>query len=314
MSTDKIYRYSNGSWDSGFAIPSEEDSPSGLTIDPVNGDILLVGESRNKIYRYSNGSWDSGFDVLSRASGFGGIAIDSFIPPTTFNKGIDENINIVDNVDTDIQRRVIQKQNYENITIAESIDIQVVYGSEVTQQEFELLSKWYVAESFTKTWLIPEAERPVINTKLTPSGENRELVKVEITIFGTLTIHLSSDVTGSVTQGGDDLSHRFESNGHAKISASNRSVTFSVADSADFEEPYILENRIPGNAFFSTLSTVNKRQSGKLALSDGNIVEKHKKGINESINIHEAIFIGADNSVRGHRRNSQLVKKLLHIY
>ena len=209
-----------------------------------------------------------------------------------------ENINIVDSIDTQLVHTAIPREYSENITIRDSIDIQVVYAAEPTQQEFNLLAKWYVAESFTKTWLIPAAERPTINTKLTPSGENRELVKVEVTIFGTLTLHLSSDISGSVTQGGDDLTRRFESNGHAKISASNRSVTFSVADSLDFEEPYTLANRVPGNAFFSTLSTVNKRQSGKLTISDGNITEKYKKGINESINIHEAIFIGADSSVK----------------
>ena len=336
LDTNSIYRYSNGSWDSGLVLPSTISNPldiavnpitgdiyittltprgiskysngswvletvgpavdnvnPGLTFDPITNDIVVTGSATGKVYRYSNGSWDSGFAGPVGETDPFGITFNTFgTPPEVRFK---ENINIVDSIEV---IDIIDIHNRENIVIAESIDIQVVYGSEVTQQEFELLSKWYVAESFTKTWLIPEDERPTINTNLTPSGENRELVKVEVTIFGTLVLNLSSDVTGSVTQGGDDLSSRFESEGHAKVNASNHSVIFSVADSLDFEEPYVLENRIPGNALFNALSTVNKRQNGKLTISDGDIVEKYIKEINEPINIHEAIFIGADNFVK----------------
>ena len=290
-STDKVYRYSNGSWDSGFLIPSGETFAEGIAIDSVSGDILIVGLNTDKVYRYSNGSWDSGFAVPSKETSPQGIAFDSYNPNVNKN----ENINISDIINNQITH-ISKKHNVaENISIADSINIQVVYGSEVIQQEFNLLSRWYTAESFTKTWLIPEDERPVIDTKLTPSGETRELVSIQVSIFGTLTLTLSSDVTGSVTGAGDDLSTRFESDGHVKISASNGSVTFALADASDLEEPYILENRIPGNAFFNGLSTVNRRQSSKLILSDGDIIEAID--VNESINIHEAIVIGIENFV-----------------
>ena len=290
-----ISRYSNGSWTLEVAAPVVDNINPGLTIDPTTNEFIVTGNSTDKIYRYSNGAWDSGFDGPAGEVDLFGVAFYTFGSPSEIAFG--ENINIVDSIDTQLVHTAIPKQYSENITIVDSIDIQAVYGSEATQQEFNLLAEWYTAEFFNKTWLIPEDERPTINTNLTPSGENRELVKVEVTIFGTLVLNLSSDIFGSVTQGGDDLSSRFESGGHVKISTTNRSVTFSVVDSADFEEPYILENRVPGNAFFSTLSTVNKRQSGKLTISDGNITEKYKKGINESINIHEAVVIGADNFI-----------------
>ena len=296
INTRNIYEYLNGSWVLAVRLPVGESLITGLTFDPITGDIIVAGNDTDKIYRYSNGSWDSGFDIPSGETSTLGVTFYTFGSPS--NITFRENINIVDSIDIQLVHTAIPKQYSENIAIRDSIDIQVVYGSEATQQEFELLSKWYIAESFSKTWSIPESERPVINTKLTPSGENRKLVKVEVTIFGTLVLNLSSDISGSVFQGGDDLSYRFESKGHAKINASNHSVIFSVVDSLDFEEPYVLENRIPGNALFNALSTVNKRQSGKLTLSDGNITEKYKKGINESINIHEAIFIGADSSVK----------------
>ena len=352
--TDKVYRYSNGSWDSGLDILSLEDFSiglainsitnnifitgistrniykyingawvfvaegpppdtatadggassvvvSGLTFDFLTNDILVAGryvfESRfesgnfvtdytNKVYRYSNGSWDSGFATPSGVVIYSGIAYDAYGKKEKLN----EAISITDSVAT--QLIFVSEDFYENITIRDSIGIQVVYGSEATQQEFNLLSRWYTTEPFNKTWLIPESERPTINTKLTPNGETRELVKVEVTIFGTLVLNLSSDISGSVTQGGDDLSRRFESEGHAKINASNHSVIFSVADSLDFEEPYVLENRIPGNALFNALSTVDRRESGKLTISDGDIVEIIN--IDESINIHEAVVVGKE--------------------
>ena len=77
FATSSVYRYSNGSWDSGFAIPLNEDFPLGLTVDPTNGDILIVGADNDRVYRYSNGSWDSGFAIPSNEGISTGIAIDS---------------------------------------------------------------------------------------------------------------------------------------------------------------------------------------------------------------------------------------------
>ena len=75
-STDRVYRYSDGSWDSGIAVPSGETDPHGVTVDPANGDILIVGASTDRVYRYSNGSWDSGIAVPSAVINPVGITTD----------------------------------------------------------------------------------------------------------------------------------------------------------------------------------------------------------------------------------------------
>ena len=44
--TDRIYRYSGGSWDSGIAIPTSVlgiQGPTGLAVHPTNGNIYLTG-------------------------------------------------------------------------------------------------------------------------------------------------------------------------------------------------------------------------------------------------------------------------------
>ena len=57
--TDRVYRYSNGGWDTGLAVPAGEAFPTGITVDPATGDILIVGSAADRVYRYSNGAWDS---------------------------------------------------------------------------------------------------------------------------------------------------------------------------------------------------------------------------------------------------------------
>ena len=69
---DRVYRRSDGMWDSGIALPPDERSPVGLDVDPTNGDILLTGTNTDRIYRYSGGSWDSGIVIPTSVLGIQG--------------------------------------------------------------------------------------------------------------------------------------------------------------------------------------------------------------------------------------------------
>ena len=75
-SADRVYRYSNGAWDTGFAVPAGEAFPRGITVDPATGDILIVGSTADKVYRYSNGAWDNGFVVPAGEGNPRGITVD----------------------------------------------------------------------------------------------------------------------------------------------------------------------------------------------------------------------------------------------
>ena len=73
-STDRVYTYSNGSWDAGIAVPSGEGSPQGVAVK-ANGDIVIAGRITDKIYTYSNGSWDAGIAVPSGETLPQGVAV-----------------------------------------------------------------------------------------------------------------------------------------------------------------------------------------------------------------------------------------------
>ena len=60
--TDRVYTYSSGAWDAGFAVPAAETVPRGIAVKP-NGDIVIVGFTTDRVYTYSSGAWDAGFAV-----------------------------------------------------------------------------------------------------------------------------------------------------------------------------------------------------------------------------------------------------------
>ena len=77
VTSDRFYRYSNGSWDGGIAVPAGETAPLGITVDSANGDVLIVGVTSDRFYRYSNGSWDAGIAVPAGETLSRGITVDS---------------------------------------------------------------------------------------------------------------------------------------------------------------------------------------------------------------------------------------------
>ena len=285
---DRIYRYSNGSWDTGFAVPTVESkpfgvaNPAGLAINPRTEAIYIIGNTRDRIYKYSNGSWDTGFAVPSGAGFYQGLTIDTYQP----NKNIAERISIQDSILSSLAA-----SGNENIAIVDSIDIQVVYGSEATQQEFELLSKWYVRNSLSKEWVIPGGERPAINNELT-NNEPRYLTGILINLFGDIIFRFSSYQDGSVSSVGDDLSDRFELNGNIRLSAADRVLNLALNEFSDLEEPYTYTNATLIRNFWQGIAGSSGAQSGKLILSNENIVESISE--NEVINIHEAVTVGRE--------------------
>ena len=74
--TRRFYRYANGAWDAGIAMPSGETNPLGITVDPNTGDVLIVGTSTDRFYRYSNGAWDAGIAVPAGETVPEGIIVD----------------------------------------------------------------------------------------------------------------------------------------------------------------------------------------------------------------------------------------------
>lgn len=73
--TNRIYTYSGGSWDSGITLPNN--LPRGLSLDPSGNTVMLGGGVAPRIYTRSGGSWDSGVAVTSSAFSPQGVAVDS---------------------------------------------------------------------------------------------------------------------------------------------------------------------------------------------------------------------------------------------
>ena len=71
--SDRIYRYSSGSWDSGLATGTT--APQGVAVDSSNGEILFVDTITQRIYRRSGNTWTY-ISGPSGISAFSSIAVD----------------------------------------------------------------------------------------------------------------------------------------------------------------------------------------------------------------------------------------------
>ena len=118
-------------------------------------------------------------------------------------------------------------------------------GSELVYsltQDFALPASAYITpSSITRRWLI-NTNRPQIDAEFVPSGTSRYLQTVSIRTNQNLVILGIQDVptdTGSGVRA--DLSADFESNGTVTLTLSTgESITLSMADYSDDEEPYSL--------------------------------------------------------------------------
>ena len=71
---DYFYTYSDGAWDSGTAIPSEENSPRGIDFD-LDGNVNIVGISSDAVWVLEDGTWSNVFDLDSANALPYGLAI-----------------------------------------------------------------------------------------------------------------------------------------------------------------------------------------------------------------------------------------------
>ena len=69
IESDRIFRYANGSWDSGIAGPSGVPFLRAVAVTPDGSTIWVLAENPDRLYVYSGGSWGSG--IVLPADGFG---------------------------------------------------------------------------------------------------------------------------------------------------------------------------------------------------------------------------------------------------
>ena len=138
-----------------------------------------------------------------------------------------------------------------------------------TSQEVDLLASWYEIDGLIKKWIPPVADRPQIVTGLVPTGTDRYLGEVQVSLFGDLSLYLTADLSEAPgALGSDDLTTLFENKGGFRVSGAGKQAEALIAGT-DTAEPYSVNVGAPVQTLWSALSSNDGRQSGILVISDG---------------------------------------------